>query len=203
MSEIVILGAGGHAKVIADILLSCGHTVKGFLDDRVTGAVLGLPVLGILGDAPRFSSCRFVIGIGDNALRENLAERFDLPWHTAIHPTAVVCREAVIGEGSVIMAQAVIGPSSRVGRHVIVNTAAVAEHDCIVEDFAHLSPRAVLCGGVRAGRRVHIGAGAVVLPGIRLCADTVAGAGAAVTANVDSPGVMAGVPARMLRRRYV
>ncbi|WP_446423927.1 acetyltransferase [Mailhella sp.] len=203
MSEIVILGAGGHAKVIADILLACGHTVKGFVDDRVTGTVLGLPVLGRLEDAPRFSSCRFVIGIGDNAVRESLAARFDLPWHTAIHPTAVVCREAEVGEGSVIMAQAVIGPSARVGRHAIVNTAAVAEHDCAVEDFAHISPRAVLCGGVRVGRRAHIGAGAVVLPGIRLCADAVAGAGAVVTANVDTPCVVAGVPARMLRPRHV
>ena len=203
MSEIVILGAGGHAKVVADILLSCGHSVKGFLDDRVTGAVLGLPVLGRLEDAPRFSFCRFVIGIGDNALRESLAARFNLPWHTAVHPAAVVSREAEIGEGAVIMAQAVVGPSARVGRHVIVNTAAVAEHDYVVEEFAHLSPRAVLCGGVQVGRRAHIGAGAVVLPGLSLCADTVAGAGAVVTANVDVPCVMAGVPARMLRPRHV
>lgn len=203
MSKIVILGAGGHARVIADIILSSGHTVEGFLDDRVTGTVLGLPVLGRLEDALRFPSCRFIIGIGDNALRERLEARFALPWHTAVHPTAVISRGAEIGEGSVVMAQAVVGPSARVGRHAVVNTAAIVEHDCVVEDFAHLSPRAVLCGGAGVGCRTHIGAGAIVLPGLSLGADIVAGAGAVVTKSVSEPCVMAGVPARILRPHHV
>lgn len=201
--DIVILGAGGHAKVIADLVHDSGHTVKGFLDDRVTGSVLDIPVLGRLAEAPRFTDCRFIMGIGDNAVRERLAARFVLPWHTAVHPTAVIGRGVSLAEGAVAMAQAVVQASASVGRHAIVNTGAIVEHDCLVEDFVHIAPRAVLCGGASAGRLSLIGAGAVVIPGRRVCGHAVVGAGAVVTEDVNSPCTVVGVPARVLRKRDV
>lgn len=196
---IIILGAGGHAKVIADIVLSRGDKLIGFLDDNISGEVLGCPILGKITDATQYAkNCSFIIGIGNNQTRKMLADTYKLNWYTAIHPTVVIARDVSIGEGTVIMADVVINPSSVIGRHCIINTSTVIEHDNNIGDFVHISPHATLCGTVRVGELTHIGAGATVKNNISICNDCVIGAGAVAVENVIVPGTYAGVPAKKI-----
>ena len=197
---IIILGAGGHAKVIADIVLSRGEKLIGFLDDNASGEVLGYPILGKIADSTRYAeSCSFIIGIGSNETRKRIAETYKLNWHTAAHPRAVIARDVHIGEGTVVMAGAVINPSSVIGRHCIINTSAVVEHDNNIGDYTHISPHATLCGTVSVGERTHIGAGATVKNNISICSGCVIGAGAVVVKDVAISGTYIGVPAKMIR----
>ncbi len=193
---IVILGAGGHGKVIADIVLSCGDKLIGFLDDNVTGEVLGYPILGKIPDAIQYAeNCSFIIGIGDNQTRKRLDETYKLNWQTAIHPTAVIARDVLIEEGTVVMANAVVNPSSAIGKHCIINTSAVIEHDNNIGDFVHISPHATLCGTVSIGDLTHIGAGVTVRNDISICGECMIGAGAVVVKNIEISGTYVGVPA--------
>mgnify|MGYP000861907379 CR=1 FL=1 len=201
MSEpIVILGAGGHGRVIADAVRARGGDFLGFLDDRKQAAT-GLPVLGRITQAEDFARrALFIIGVGDNAARAALADRFAgiLRFAVAVHPGAVLAPDVVLGEGTVVMPGAVLNTGTVVGKHCIVNTAATADHDCVLEDFVHLSPGAHLAGEIRVGARGWVGAGAVVVNGARLCADCRIGAGGVVIHGLTQPGTYVGVPVRRL-----
>ena len=195
--KVVIIGAGGHGKVIADIVRAAGDTVAGFLDDDGSKTVCyGCPVLGPVASAVALTDCRFVIAIGNNVVRRRIAEEYTLPWYTAIHPRAVISPGAEIGEGTVVMANAVINAEARIGRHCIINTGAIAEHENVIGDFAHLSPAAALGGNVTVGAGTHIGIGACVRNQVTICGGCTVGAGAAVVKDIGEPGVYAGVPAR-------
>lgn len=199
MSErIIIFGAGGHAKVIADSALAAGLTVEGFLDDRLAGQrVLGIPVLGTLSQWEAYRDrARFVLGIGDNRIRQRLAHSYPAAWGTVIHPTAVIGTDVTLGEGTVVMAGAVVNAGSRIGRHCILNTGAIVEHDNTLEDFVHVSPHATLCGTVQVGALTHIGAGAVLRNNCSVAAGCTVGAGAVVVRSLPTAGVYVGVPAR-------
>lgn len=199
--KVVIIGASGHGKVIADIIIKSGDCVKGFLDDAesLPERILDIPVLGKVPDFEKFTDCRFVIAIGNAAIRERIADSLDgrVQWYTAVHPGAAISSLGVeIGEGTVIMANAVVNSGAHIGRHCIVNTAAVVEHDNALADYVHISPGAVLAGTVTVGKRTHIGVGACVRNNLSICADCVIGAGAAVVKDVIEPGAYVGVPAR-------
>lgn len=199
MENVIIIGASGHAKVIADIVLLRGHKLIGFLDDNASDQVFGYPVLGRITDAMQYTGgCSFIIGIGNNQTRKKIAETYKMNWYTAIHPTAVIARDVSIGEGSAVMAGAVINPSVAIGIHCIINTAAVIEHDNNIKDFAHISPHATLCGTVSIGELTHIGAGATVRNNISVCGGCVIGAGAVAARNITVPGTYAGVPAKKI-----
>lgn len=198
MAKVVIIGAGGHAKVIADIIIKRGETLVGFLDDHLSGIVLGYPILGTLSDINKYEDCMFTIGIGDNHIRKKIAESQNLKWYTAIHPAACIGDEVEIGEGSVVMARAVINPSAKVGKHCIINTASVVEHDNIIEDYTHISPSATLCGTVRVGTMTQVGAGATIKNNISVCSGCIVGAGAVVVKNLTEPGIYIGVPAEKI-----
>lgn len=199
-NDVIILGGGGHAKVVADIVLRSGDRLIGFLDDDAEKtALFGAPRLGAFSDWVRYTDAgRFLFGIGSNQTREALARDLRVRWHTAVHPSAVVSAGVSIGEGSVVMANAAVNADAVIGRHCIVNTGAVVEHDNRIADFVHISSCAVLCGTVSIGTRTHIGAGASVVNNLSVCADVVVGAGAVVVRNVTEPGVYVGVPARKL-----
>lgn len=199
--KLVIIGASGHGKVIADIALKTGYEVVGFLDDNETVEEnCGFPVLGKTKDIVKYKDqCKFVIAIGNNSIREKVAEQYNVQWATLIHPTAVLGINVQVGEGTVVMANAVINPCASIGKHCIINTGAIIEHDNDLEDYVHISPNATLAGTVCIGRKTHIGVGACVKNNITIAGNVVVGAGAAVVKDITDAGVYMGVPARRMR----
>lgn len=202
MSEsVIVIGGGGHAKVVIDCILSAGDLVVGILDDalEVGTDVLGIPVLGKIDAWSEYKDRKFVVAIGNNEVRRAISERVNADFYTAIHPTATVSRFASVGAGSVVMPQSVINAGATVGNHCIINTAAVVEHDSVIGDFAHISPSAALAGNVRIGEVTHIGIGASIRNNITVCAGVTVGAGAAVVKNITEKGTYVGVPARRIK----
>ena len=200
MCNVIIIGAGGHAKVIADIVLKNGDKLLGFLDDNKIGTVIGeYSVIGKIADATKYSNdAEFIIGIGSNSVRKSISESYDLKWYTVVHPSAQIGLDVSIGSGTCVMANAVINSSATVGNHCIINTSAVVEHDCRVSDFVHVSPGTILCGTVSVGDLCHIGAGTVVKNNINICEETVVGIGAGVVKNIEFSGTYIGVPAKRI-----
>lgn len=204
--RLAILGAGGHARVVADAAEAAGWTVPGLFDREVPPGDHPWPVLGdadvLFARAAEFDGA--VVALGDNDRR--LAATLDLAARgfvlaTVIHPTAWVSPRATLGGGTVILAQAVVGTGARLGRAVIVNTGAGVDHDCVLGDGVHISPGARLAGGVTVGERAWIGIGAVVREGLTLGAAARIGAGAAVVEPVQDGQTVVGVPARPMRGR--
>lgn len=192
--KVIIIGASGHGKVIADIIRKSGDEVYGFLDDDTSKDVIGR-----IADCVNYKDMYFVIAIGNNRIRKMIAQSYNLKYYTAIHPTAVIGENVDIGKGSVVMANAVINPSAVIGNHCIINTGAVVEHDNVIEDYVHVSPHATLCGTVRVGEGTHIGAGAVVRNNISIGCNITIGAGASVVKDIAKAGIYAGVPAKELK----
>lgn len=200
--SVIIIGKSGHGKVIADIILSQGDKVTGFLDDAYSDneTILGFPLLGTVDDYVNYPDCEFIIAIGNPQIRELIANKLNVKWYTAIHKTAVISAlDAEIGEGTAIMANAVINPSTKIGKHCIVNTGAVVEHDNVLGDFVHISPKAVLAGTVSVGKSTHIGVGAAVINNVSITSDCVIGGGAAVVKDVTESATYVGVPARRIK----
>jgi len=200
-NPLVVFGAGGHGKVVCDILLCSGEAVLGFLDDsRPHGELhLGLPVLGGASWLDG-REARVALGIGDNSARQRIAEactNAGAQLVTAIHPRAVVARSAAIEDGVVIMALAVVNADARIERGAIVNTAAVVEHDCVVGAFAHVSPNSALGGSCTVDALAQLGIGASMLPGTRIGRDAVVGGGALVASDIAAGTSARGVPARV------
>jgi len=205
--RVLVFGASGHGKVVADVARAAGHELAGFVDDdpeRQAAGLWGLPVIGwdeCVRRGDDLGRPVIALGIGDNRARERVFERvladgFEVV--TVVHPSAVVAPRARLGDGVVVMALAAVNPDAEVAAGAVLNTGCVVEHDCRVGRFAHLSPSSALGGGVAIGDRVHLGLGAVVLPLVKVGADARVGAGAVVHRAV-APGVtVAGVPARVL-----
>ena len=198
--EVVIIDAGGHGKVIADIIEKSGDKVIGFLDDGTEHTeIFGYPVLGKSADCKKFKDKEFFIAIGNNFVRKKIAtENSDLKFYTAIHPNAVISRGVEIGEGTCVMAGCVINASTKIGKHSIINSGSVVEHDNVLADYVHLSPGAVLCGTVSVGECTHVGAGVTVRNNTNITSETVIGVGAAVASNIEIPGTYCGVPAKKM-----
>ncbi len=202
---LVVYGASGHGKVVADAARAAGLVVDGFLDDDETkhGTMFfGAPVLGGRGYLDAAPPLCIAWGIGSNRVREQVAAIVTAAGHTCetvIHPRAVVAPSARIGAGVVVFAGACINADAVVDDGAIVNTSAVIEHDCVLGAFCHVSPNAALGGAVRVGVRAHVGLGSSVIQGIAIGDDTTIGAGSVVVRDLP-PGVVAyGVPARARR----
>lgn len=210
--RVLILGAGGHARVIAEMVeRQHGSVLAGFLDDALAGGeVHGLPVLGRLADLgqvlTQMGGAGLIVGIGDNAARrrvvqevgpilESLGGRFV----SAIDPSAVISPRATVGPGTVVMAHVTVNAGTVVGAHAILNTTCSADHDCRIADFTHISPGTHLAGTVMIGEGTHVGIGCAVIPRIRIGAWSVVGAGSAVVRDVPDRVVAYGVPARVMR----
>ena len=201
--SVVIIGASGHGKVIADIIVNSNDKVLGFLDDAddVQGKkIIGFPVLGKIADFDKYRDCEFVIAIGNPYIREKISNELPVKWYTAIHPTAVISSlDVEIGEGTVIMANAVVNPSARIGKHCIINTGAIVEHDNILEDYVHLSPNVTLAGIVKVGKSTHIGAGSCTKQVLNIASDCIIGAGSVIVKDITESGTYVGVPARKIK----
>ena len=201
--QVIVIGASGHGKVVADIVRRSDDTLLGFLDDNeaLPPEIAGIPVLGKVVDYARYPNASFVVGIGSSAIREKIAHQLDgVRWYTAIHPSAVISAlDTQIGAGSVIMANAVINPSAHIGAHCIINTSAVVEHDNHVEDFTHISVGAKLGGTVSVGAHTWVGIGATVSNNVSICDHCMIGAGAVEIHNIKESGTYVGVPARKIK----
>lgn len=193
--KVIIIGASGHASVIADIIIANGDNVIGFLDDDINKDTIGK-----ICDWEKYKDKEFVIGIGKNEIREKIS-RFmsDAKWYTAIHPSAVVSQKSIIEEGTVVMPNAVINSGAVVGKHCIINSAAVVEHDNKIDDYCHISVGAKLGGSVSIGRMTMIGMGAMVRNNLSVCCDCIIGVGAVVVKSILENGTYIGIPARKLR----
>lgn len=199
---LLIFGAGGHGRVVADAALAQGGWARVRITDRDparAGAEV-LPGLRVEPVAEALAGSTVVhVAIGSAAAREREAKAAGLPLATVVHPRATVSPHAQVGQGCFIAAGAVVAPGAKLGPAVIVNHGAVVDHDVEVGGFTHVAPRVALGGNVRVGARVLVGAGASLLPGVRIADDVVVGAGAVVRGNLDTPGTWAGVPARRVR----
>lgn len=212
-NDYVVWGAGGHGRVVADLIRAVGGHVTAWItahpedDDARRAGADGTPVIAAAQwtkwratTLASGRSCSVVPAVGRNAVRHELVATLgDLLADAIVHPTAVVSRSAVLGPGTVVMPQAVINAGAVLGQGVIVNTAAIVEHDCRLGDAVHLSPGAVLAGGVTVFARAWIGAAAVVLQGRCISEDVTVGAGAVVIDNVPAGMTVAGNPARRLQ----
>lgn len=198
MNRLIIIGAGGHGKVIADAALKNGYTNICYIDDHATGDVMGFPIIGTSADIEHLNdgSTDFIIGIGNNAVRKTIAETYNVNWVSIIHPSAQIAFHTEIGKGTVVMANAVVNVCATVGEHCIINTGAIVEHDNVIENYAHISPNAALGGTVRIGSLTHVGIGATVKNNTEICSDCTIGAGAVVVKNIKEPGTYVGVPIR-------
>ena len=160
MNKLIIVGASGHGKVIADIAINVGYKDIVFLDDDVSiKECSGFPVVGTCSIVKNMEGDK-IIAIGNAGVRERIHQ--DISLITLIHPDAVIGRNVEIGEGSVVMAGAIINPDSRIGKGCIINTASSVDHDCVVGNYSHIAVGAHLCGTVGVGDCCWIGAGAVV-----------------------------------------
>lgn len=198
---VILIGGGGHAKVVIDCVRGAGREVAGILDDGLVPGVLvqDVPVLGKVADAEKYPGHAFLIAIGSNAARSRIAQTLSVDWCTVIHPSAVVSPSAHIEAGTVVMPRAVINAGARVGGHCIVNSGAIIEHDGHIADFVHISPGAALGGTVTVGEGAHVGIGAILRNNITVCGGSIIGAGAVVVKDILQPGTYVGVPAGRLK----
>ncbi len=213
MESIVIVGASGHGKVVADVMRNEGrYHVAGFLDDsHSTGErYAGYPLLGSPQNLPHLVATHdlkgFVVAIGDNTVRSQVTQRIEalcpgLILVSTVHPAASIGADVSIGAGTVIMAGATVNPSVSVGRGCIVNTKASLDHDSVLGDFASLAPGVTTGGNCRIGAYAAIGIGAVLLHGVEVGEHTVVGAGSLVVRSVEPFVVAYGSPARSVRSR--
>jgi len=216
MKKIIIIGAGGHAKVIYDILMSIKRKktddveVLGFLDDSfdhlACRELFELPIIGKISRLDEFAGGGIfcVCAIGNNGARRNICDKYaQFKFYTAIHPSASIGTNVSIGEGTVVMANAVINPDTRVGKHAIINTSSVVEHDNIIGDWAHICPGTVLCGGVRIGDLTWVGANSTAIPKITVGSRVMVGAGTTIIRDIPDDCTVAGNPARILKNRGI
>lgn len=200
MTDLLIVGAGGHGRVVADAACSFYERIA-FLDDVAQESSDDWPVLGRPADVERFADqfSEFAVAFGDNEKRLLFSERvlgLGLKLALIIHPTAAMSARSSLGSGTVVMAQAAINGGTTLGRSCIVNTGATVDHDCRLGNAVHVSPGAHLAGRVTVGDRAWIGVGAAVKDGVSIGADSIVGAGAAVVDDVAARTVVRGVPAR-------
>lgn len=194
----ILFGASGHAKVILDILFLTGSDVEYIIDNNPKSENLfGIPVKKEYQDTTIKSSA--LIAIGNNNIRKKIADANDLIYETAIHPSSVVSRFSNVESGTVVMAGVVINPSVSVGKHCILNTGSVIDHDCIIEDFVHISPNASLAGNVLIGEGSQVGIGASIIQGVRVGKWCTIGAGAVIIKDVPDYAVVVGNPGKIIK----
>jgi sugar O-acyltransferase (sialic acid O-acetyltransferase NeuD family) len=193
----IIYGAGGHAKVVYDCLISQGDKLVGVFDDNPDRSLNGSNVMSPY-NIELLPKEELIISIGSNKTRYELANCIKHQYGIVKHHTALISDRSSIGSGSMIMANAVIQMGTKIGRHTIINTGAIIEHDSILEDFVHIGPGAVVCGEVKIENGAFIGANATVLPGVKIGEWAVIGAGAVVLNDVEKGIKVAGNPAKII-----
>lgn len=199
---LIIIGASGHGKVVADIAKNMKvYSSIFFLDDDLKKKVGGYELLGSVDEYRKWKETHdFIVAIGDCEIRSRIQKLIekDVKIATLIHPRAVVGEDVVIGQGTVIMANVAINTGAVLGEGVIVNTGSTIDHDCYVGDYVHVAPGCHICGAVTVGDGSWLGVGSCVINNIELCKNCYIGAGAAVVDNIWEKGVYVGVPAKKM-----
>jgi UDP-perosamine 4-acetyltransferase len=210
VGNIVIVGGGGHGKVLISLLKKGDYHILGYVDPQDRGAVLGVPHLGddsvLEGVLHRYPRCRAALGVGrvdgtssvGHQLLVQLEELgFIVP--VIVSPQAVVNEEVTLGPGTVVFDGAVVNSGTVIGRGCILNTNSTVEHDCRLGHYVHVAPGAALSGGVSLGDNCMVGVGACIVQGVRVAAGCLIGAGTVVVRDLDETGIYVGSPARKLR----
>jgi sugar O-acyltransferase (sialic acid O-acetyltransferase NeuD family) len=196
---LVVIGSGGHAKVVIATAQAAGFSVTAVVDDepgRWGHRVLGVPVAGPTASTLEDPEALAVLAIGANRARQVRARGARCRFATIVHPGAIVHPSVRFGDGSVVFAGAVIQPDAAIGGHAIINTGASIDHDCVLGDFVHIAPGVRLAGSVTLGDGVMLGIGTVAIPGSRVGAWTTVGAGAAILGELPENVIAIGTPAR-------
>lgn len=195
----ILFGASGHCKVVLDILLSQKKAVDYILDDQPkVEEIFGVPVLknNLSED---YNPQKVIVSIGNNYTRKKIVEKYSFEYTTAVHHKSTISIFADIKEGTVVMANAVVNPGAKIGRHCIINTSAVIEHDCRIEDYVHVSPNASLAGNVCVKEGAHIGIGAQIIQGVTIGKWATVGAGAVILRDVPDFAVAVGNPCKIIK----
>lgn len=205
--QLIVWGAGGHARVVADVARLNDFEIAGFIDDvnpeRRGEVFCGAQVFASLDQCRTHAVQNAFVAIGENQARARKADllvKAGCRLVSFIHPRAIVAPDVRIGPGAVVMAGAVVQPGSRIGRNVIVNTLACVDHECRIGDNVHLCPGARLAGKVTVGPSATVGIGATIIDKLRIAAGAFVGAGAVVIRDVPAHAMVAGVPAARLER---
>ncbi|NJP38767.1 NeuD/PglB/VioB family sugar acetyltransferase [Alkalicoccus luteus] len=209
MKELIVVGAGGHSKVVEETVAREGnYVIKAIADDKFDEVIMHkgrihMPLMTAASLLQLFPEARWIIAVGSNETRRRLREKLPVPqtkYAVIIDPSAVVSPSAVIGFGTVIFANAVIQASAKIGEHVIINTSSIIEHDAFVGSYVHVSPQAVLTGAAAVLEGAHIGANASVIPGKTVGQWAIVGAGSTVVHSIPGYITAVGSPAQRIRK---
>ena len=204
--KLIIIGASGHGKVVADIAIKMNkwQSIAFLDDDESIKTSMGLEVIGKTADAFIYKNeADFFVAIGSNTTREKIQEKLieqGLNVASLIHPSAVIGTDVEIGIGVAVMAGVVINSSTRIGKGCIINTSASLDHDNVIEDYVHISPGVRTAGTVSISKGTWLGIGSVVSNNVNICSGCKVGAGAVVVKDIAEPGTYVGVPVRRVDR---
>lgn len=197
--NVVLYGASGHCKVIVDILQCNNQIIESIIDDNPKeNSILGITIVKAI-DFDFSVKSNMILSIGNNKARKKIATRLNATFVSTFHPTAIVSKYVTIGKGTVVMARAVVNPDVCIGNHCIINTGAVVEHDCEIDDYVHISPNASLAGGVVVGEGSQVGIASCVKQGVKIGKWVTIGAGAVVIKDVPDYAVVVGNPAKIIK----
>lgn len=205
-NKLIIIGASGHGKVVADIAIKMNkwQSIAFLDDDQAIKTSMGLEVIGKTADAFTYKDeADFFVAIGSNATREKIQEKLikeGLNVVSLIHPSVVIGTDVEIGISSVVMAGVVINSSTRIGKGCIINTSSSIDHDNVIEDYVHISPGVMTAGSVEIGKSTWLGIGSIVSNNVNICSGCKVGAGAVVVKDITEPGTYVGVPVRRVDR---
>lgn len=205
MNKVILIGNGGHAKVIRDMIERHPEfDLYAILDGQIRDKFIEK---GIIFDSldciNQYKHTKFIIAIGNNLVREKIVNQYNLvdsDFATIVDPASAVSKFARVSIGTVVMPNAVVNSHAIIGRHSIINTGAIIEHDNILGDYTHISPGAVLSGTVTVGDYTHVGSGSVVIPNINIGARCIIGAGSVIIKDIESNVTVVGNPARIIKR---
>lgn len=198
MKQLLIIGASGHGKVVADIAKKNGYDEICFLDDNE--ALFDCGGYPVVGKSSRYVDfdCDVFVAIGNPKIREKIQAQVELAGKhipVLIHPCSSIAENVSIGKGTVVVAGAVVNPGATIGKGCIINTGSSVDHDCVIADFVHVGVGAHIAGTVTIGERTWVGIGAIVSNNISICGDCMIGAGAVVVKKIEESGTYVGVPA--------
>lgn len=207
---VLIIGAGGHARVLLDLMLEHSKILLGIVDANPAlkgKEIFGVPVIGqddlVFGYSPEAIQLVNAVGsVGSMLVRKGIFEKFKalgFSFQTIVHHSALLGKEVVLAEGVQVMAGVIIQAGAQIGRNSLINTASTVDHDCRIGDHVHIAPGATLSGNVTVGEGTHIGTGANIIQGVHIGRNVIVGAGAVVVGNLPDGVVAVGVPARVVQ----